>query len=366
MARTLRRSKTKAPHGFNEPRSDALDSVNLYIGTTGTEPNKAGGMIPSVSPPFGMTRWVAQTLVSYVSATPYNASWVLEGAEEENSKIHGFMATRQPAIWMGESGSVAVVPGVGFECEDGTVDLSSVKAPFDERGLRVVGSKNAGELDYGRGEVVSPSYYNVVVEDGTGDEGKILCEMSATSRVGHLRFTFSPKSGAHGRPRPYILIEAARPSIITSTPSNVTYPEGHVCITPKDTSASTPHPIPSSKSVGQDAANQFKGYFCARFGFKATESLVYGTIQNGSVQLGGKEAIGPVLSAFVFLPEEVEGGVDVRVRTSFISVEQARANVEAEVRRLVSEGESSGFNNLDGGCDGPSKCIKKACNKENW
>ncbi|KAF6762454.1 glycoside hydrolase family 92 protein [Ephemerocybe angulata] len=286
-------------------------------------------MIPSVSPPFGMTRWVAQTQVSYVSATPYNASWALNGAEKENSKIHGFMGTRQPAIWMGESGSVAVVPGVG-----------SVKAFFDERGLRVVASKNAGELDYGREEVVSPSYYNVLVEDGTADKGTILCEMSATSRVGHLRFTFSPKSRSHGRPRPYILIEAARPSIITSTPSNVTYPEGHVHIntSPNSLFEICGYSTERQDSIitpvsGQDAANQFKGYFCARFGFKATESLVYGTIQNGSV------AVGPVLSAFVLLPEGAESGVDVRVGTSFISVEQARANVEAEVPDVVGSKE---------------------------
>jgi hypothetical protein len=35
-----------------------------------------------VSPPFGMTRWVAQIQIQYVSPTPYNASWAIEGAKE--------------------------------------------------------------------------------------------------------------------------------------------------------------------------------------------------------------------------------------------------------------------------------------------
>ena len=38
-----------------------LQFVNPKIGTYGITPNGNGGMIPSVSPPFGMTRWTPQT-----------------------------------------------------------------------------------------------------------------------------------------------------------------------------------------------------------------------------------------------------------------------------------------------------------------
>lgn len=38
-----------------------LRFVNPKIGTYGITPNGNGGMIPSVSPPFGMTRWTPQT-----------------------------------------------------------------------------------------------------------------------------------------------------------------------------------------------------------------------------------------------------------------------------------------------------------------
>jgi len=37
-----------------------LQYVNPKIGTSGVEPNDNGGMVPSVSPPFGMTRWTPQ------------------------------------------------------------------------------------------------------------------------------------------------------------------------------------------------------------------------------------------------------------------------------------------------------------------
>lgn len=40
--------------------ADVLQYVNPKIGTSGVEPNDNGGMVPSVSPPFGMTRWTPQ------------------------------------------------------------------------------------------------------------------------------------------------------------------------------------------------------------------------------------------------------------------------------------------------------------------
>ncbi|KAH6899571.1 alpha-1,2-mannosidase [Coprinopsis sp. MPI-PUGE-AT-0042] len=341
-----------------------LEWVNLLIGTTGKTPNGSGGMIPSVAPPFGMTRWVAQTQVSYVSATPYNASWALEGGDQDNTKIHGFMGTRQPAIWMGESGSIAVAPGVLVsEPREIGPQPTRIRADFEGRGLPVV------LQDGKRTEVISPNYYNVLVDDLQG--GTVLGEMSATSRVGHLRYTFQgpdhleseeqtqhPENGHLRRQRhPYILIDVARPSIITSTPSNVTYPPGSVTILPHGANElNGPFEICGYSTErqdtiitpisGQKAAEGFKGYFCARFsaassgrqlgGIRGNRDVVgYGAIQNGTVHIGKIEMEGPLLSAFVFLPDGVDS-VDVRVGTSFISVEQARSNLDEEVKEGTS------------------------------
>lgn len=81
-----------------------LDYVNPFIGTYGTDPNNNGGMIPSVSPPFGMTRWTPQTRENFISQVPYGYG---------DSLIHGFQATHQPAIWMGEAGQIVLTPGMG-------------------------------------------------------------------------------------------------------------------------------------------------------------------------------------------------------------------------------------------------------------
>jgi hypothetical protein len=97
---------TKQSHIKDDYHKDAgvLEFVNPLIGTYGTTPNGNGGMIPSVCPPFGMTRWTPQTRENFISQVPYGDS---------DRLIHGFQATHQPAIWMGESGQVVLMPGMG-------------------------------------------------------------------------------------------------------------------------------------------------------------------------------------------------------------------------------------------------------------
>ena len=92
-----------------------LEHVNPLIGTYGTTPDGNGGMIPSVAPPFGMTRWTPQTRENFISQVPYGDS---------DRRVHGFQATHQPAIWMGEAGQVVLAPGLG-----------EVQPLFQNRGL---------------------------------------------------------------------------------------------------------------------------------------------------------------------------------------------------------------------------------------
>ncbi|KAG5341393.1 hypothetical protein C0989_010922 [Termitomyces sp. Mn162] len=279
----------------------------LLIGNGGDTPNGSGGMIPSTAPPFAMTRWVAQTHLNYVSVTPYN--WTA-------STISGFQGTRQPAIWMGESGPVVVVPGVT------EMDNSDIKTTFEERGLK----KSQGS------ETITPAYYSVVLDDGQG--GGILVEQSATSRVGHLRFTFTNPSS-----KPYILLESSRPSILTSTPTNVSYPHGTVSLHVSPNSYGQVQEICGSNSERQDSiitptstlpyVSNFAGYYCARFSTSSTASTSYGTIQNSTIYPLSTSAEGPLLSAYAHFPPQ--SVVDVRIGTSFISIDQARKNIDAEI-----------------------------------
>ena len=115
-ARPARRVET-CHHDVPNYHADAgvLKYVNPLIGTYGTSPDGNGGMIPSVAPPFAMTRWTPQTRENFISQVPYGDS---------DRRIHGFQATHQPAIWMGESGQVVLTPGMG-----------EVQPLFQNRGL---------------------------------------------------------------------------------------------------------------------------------------------------------------------------------------------------------------------------------------
>ncbi|KAK7001649.1 glycoside hydrolase family 92 protein [Favolaschia claudopus] len=289
---------SKCPPSFSIPKSEAVDHVNPLIGNGGDTPNGSGGMIPSTAPPFAMTRWVAQTHQNYVSVTPYNHT---------ATTIHGFQGTHQPAIWMGESGQVVVVPGTG-----------SVKSKFEDRGLRFSDDT----------QIISPSYYRVELD--TGDGGRILAEQSATSRVGHLRFTFPTEQSA------YVLLEATRPTPITYIPTNITYPLGSIAVDParREITGSNSERqdwIITPTSIAQNASN-FKGYFCARFD---TPFAKFGVIQNGSEIAGEKTGKGSLLSAYARFPVGT-GKVNVRVGVSFISVDQARRNLDAEIANGVA------------------------------
>ncbi|KAH9029473.1 glycosyl hydrolase family 92-domain-containing protein [Lactarius hengduanensis] len=278
------------PSGFNDPKSKSVDLVNTLIGNGGDSPNGSGGMIPSTAPPFAMTRWVAQTRENYVSVTPYNYT---------DTKIHGFQGTHQPAIWMGESAQVVVVPGAG-----------TVQSDFARRGMRFSHDD----------ELTTPSYYRARLDAIEG--GSILAEQSATSRVGHLRFTFS---GTHA---PYVFLEATRASVMgSSDPSNVTYPSGTIAIDPAAREITGSNPERQDFIIGPNRAEGFSGYFVARFD---APFVAFGTAQNSTVRASETARDGTMLGGYAVFPQDIRT-VDVRIGVSFISVEQARRNLEKEI-----------------------------------
>ncbi|KAL7422033.1 hypothetical protein Q5752_003806 [Cryptotrichosporon argae] len=281
--------KTTAPGAFLEPASKALHYVNVMLGNGGPEPNLSGGMIPAVAPPFAMTRWTPQTRLNYVSMCPYN---------QTDTRLHGVIGTHQPAVWMGESGPVQLAAGVG-----------DVVTDFEARGLPF------GKAD----EYASANYYANLLDTG---RGKLGVELSATERTGHVRFTFPP--GESG----YVVVDASRKSVITSDPANTTYPSGWVKVD------STRNEVVGWNDERQDhilvgddlPATRFKGFFVARFSAPFARA---GTSHLGRLTAETSSA-GPVLSAWVGFGDDVRV-VDVRVGVSFISVEQARRNLDLEI-----------------------------------
>ncbi|CDO69453.1 Glycoside Hydrolase Family 92 protein [Trametes cinnabarina] len=284
--------RRSAPAAFSKPLSVAVDYVNpRLIGNGGySSGGGSGGMVPSTAPPFAMTRWVAQTRQNYVSVTLYNYT---------NSVVYGFQGTHQPAIWMGESGPAVVVPGAG-----------EVRSVFEQRGMSFSHAE----------EITTPSYYSVIMNASEG--GQIYAEQSATSRVGHLRFRFENTK------TPYVLVEATRAFVLGSAdPTNVTYPRGSILIDPRRREITGHNPERQDFIIGPNAAPGFAGYYCARFDAPFGG---FGIAQNGTITENETHGDGAVLSGFArFAPGTKT--VNVRVGVSFISIEQARRNVDKEI-----------------------------------
>ena len=103
------------------------------IGTDGAHQTEYGGTMPLVTAPFGMTNWVAMTRENRISRNPYHY---------QDKTISGFIGTHQPAIWMGDYGQMAVMPGSG-----------DIKTGFNKRAMAFNHSD----------EIASPCCYRVTM-----------------------------------------------------------------------------------------------------------------------------------------------------------------------------------------------------------
>jgi predicted alpha-1,2-mannosidase len=249
---------------------DAVSYVNPLIGTQKSAIGY-GGTMPFVSPPFAMTNWTPQTRQNKVSVTSYNYN---------DSAISGFIGTHQPAIWMGDYGYVTLMPQIG-ELRTSPEDR---KLPYrhDE-------------------ETARPDYYGVFLD--TPDGNKIHAEMTATERCAMLRFNFPKGSVAR------VMVEASRPGVSGFAAVNV-----HS----REITGYNPHRMDSN--LGPFKLPNFKGYFVIQFRQAPTDAKTYGMEDSSAQSRRGAYA--------EFRTDET---VEVRVGTSFLSIDQARSNLEHEM-----------------------------------
>jgi predicted alpha-1,2-mannosidase len=255
-----------------------VDYVNTYIGTGGGG-TEYGGVQPLVTAPFGMTQWTAQTRENRVSATSYAF---------EDTSISGFIGTHQPAIWMGDYGYVTLMP-----------EVDSVKVARDARKLSFTHTN----------ESTTPYYYSVSMD--AGSSRTIKGELTATERCGFFKFTF-PQNATSS-----IVVEASRASI-----------SGNVQIdsAAQEISGYNTHRMDSM--YGPCRLPNFKGYFVFKFDkpFAAVGTYTGTTLSDGSTSVTNNNA-----GAYVKFSTAANEVIKVKVGTSFISIAQARANLDQEI-----------------------------------
>lgn len=250
--------------------------VNPLIGTQGVF--FYGRTTPFVTPPFGMTHWTPVTRKARIAVPLYNYL---------DTRIRGFRASHKPAMWMGDYGHVTIKPVIG------KISKKKLKQNF---------------FFSHSSEISKPHYYKVDLL--TQKLSRIKVEMTATSRCGILKFEF-PKNEA-----PAIFIEA----------SELPDSNGWVKIIPDKKEIIGWNKDRQSAHLGPPLPN-FKGYFVIQFS-EAFES--FGVYDNEELKNDSAEQIANRCGAWVHFANNTKA-VEVRIATSFISIEQARENLQTEI-----------------------------------
>ena len=272
-----------------------LSYVNSLIGSTGELPCDYGATLPAVGTPFGMTQWCAQTRENKISVNPYHY---------DDTTILGFIGTHQPAIWMGDYGYVSMMPQSGM--------------------LRVLPQERKMYFKH-KDEKTSPYFYQVKMTDKLGLDYKV--KLASTERCGFLSFTFPKASQSH------LIIQSINVGDDMSDVTNSTVERSenmiaYIKIDNENNEITGYNPDRFCLNLGPELKN-FKGYFVIRFDRSFRE---FGIWNKDSIFQSCKEMMGKKkLGAYITFSTMNNRSVKVKIATSFISLEQARVNMEKEI-----------------------------------
>lgn len=319
-------------------RAGTLKWVDPRIGSNGPDPSEYGGMVPSVALPFAGVRTVPMTRENLVSGCAYH----------DNDTVNiGFLASRQPAIWMGDYGFATIFVGRG-----------QVKLDKHERGHQYSRSN----------EYVSPFKY--AVKMGNSSRESVFAEMAGKSRAALMQYTFALQrnDSSHDSQTcsksthqlgqstmnsnssdwgPYIAVQASRGQWRGAVRTDVEKGEVSGYNTERMDYRLGPHQAPG-----------FRGYFVSRFeyqrqsssendwipGFPAEGVGTAHTNATGISMHPGQRARWNELGVYAFVRFPLDTTrVRVRLGLSLISEEQARYNLDVElpdgttVEKVVTE-----------------------------
>ena len=267
-----------------------VDLTNYVDPMIGTAPATAGSAVkiggiednamvqPSVTFPFAMTNWSPQTTNTENKCI---ASYFYQ-----DSLITGFRASH----WISggctqEYGSMSIMP------ESGQLICSPLK-----RGVKLLHSSERSE----------PQYYKIDL-----NSSQITTEMTATMRCGIFRFTFNKGGMAH----------------IVVNPNN-DRGESYVGVNPEKKEIVGFNPVRRIyQGNGQSAG--FSGYFVMQMKHSPDSFGVYSgdQIYKGQLHLQNQPDLGAYFTFQVKKGEQIY----VKIGTSFVSIEEARKNLEVEI-----------------------------------
>ena len=256
--------------------------VNPFIGTGGAT-YLCGNTFPGATVPFGMIRLSPDT-VSPLGRRASNSS----GYYYPDSRILGFSHTRLAGTGATEGGNFLVIPCTAETAKSHLRGLDAAYSHQQERAF--------------------PGYYGVTLP-GLG----ITAELTATHRVGVHRYTFPEQQ------TPHILIH------VTSALGKGNCKSGEVRVLP---GASEIEGAVQTFGTFSKRYGGLKVYFVARF---SRPFQHFATRTGETEKLGQAVAAGDDLGVDVsFRPDDASRVVELKLAISYVSTENARANLERE------------------------------------
>jgi predicted alpha-1,2-mannosidase len=263
--------------------------VDPFIGTGGFPPYTSADDIPGATLPFGMVRLSPDTKYSLDPHRRSSSTISTAGYYYGDNKIIGFSHTRMIGTGASEGGHFRVIPAIGKKAMQ-----NYLKGRFSRFSHKY--------------EAAFPGYYSVKLPQAGVD-----AELTAAEHTGLHRYTFSKDAV------PHILID------VSSAMGDGRSADGKVNIDPERQEVTG-----EIKTFGSFASRYggIKIYFAARFDQPFSGYSVW----SGNNMMEDKtsaegDKIGADLS---FDKKETQKVVELKVGISYVSIENARGNLEAE------------------------------------
>jgi len=255
------------------------EAVNPLIGTA-----EGGNTFPGATLPFGMMQWGPDT----------NADgWYHYG----DKTIRGFSLTHISGAGCSIYADVPILPWIA---DLKIADLAPGSAP--ELALPFSHAKESAQ----------PGYYSVEFDNG------VKTELTVSARAGIGLFSFPPNV------RPTLILKAGASA--TSGDAKHQKDSSSIEIRGSDTVTGT---VRSGGFCGVDA--DYVLYFVVKFAKPFSSYGTWTDLKNGGTRsAGAASATGHRAAAYVSFPEAA-GPVLVKVAVSFVSIENASANLQAEI-----------------------------------
>jgi predicted alpha-1,2-mannosidase len=247
--------------------TDPVEWINPLMGTQSKYDLSNGNTYPAIALPWGMNFWTPQT-------GKMGDGWQYT---YDAYKINGFKQTHQPSPWMNDYGQFAIMPATG-------------KIKVTQNGRQSWFSHKT--------EIAKPYYYSVYLADHD-----VTTEITPTERSAQFRFTY-PKSDSS-----FIVIDA--------------FDKGSYIKVDRGAGKITGY----STKYARGPLKNFKNYFVIYVDKPIALAQVYSdsTLNEGS-ELNAKH-----VSAVIGFKTAKGEKVNLRVASSFISIEQAEISLQREV-----------------------------------